>query len=177
MAGQEAVPGSRSTAAWASDAAGTCTPALPEGWQGRRPRSAREPVWLGCLVADTSAQSCPTPVTPWTVAQQAPLSIGLSRQEYWSRLLFPSPGDLPEPGIKPGSPALQADSLPTEVSAKPKSSVLCVNLKLHLRAGNRDLGNNSFSERGVHFSLWAVQGRSADLPRHLNLCLLPCHPS
>ena len=98
------------------------------------------------------------------MAQQAPLSIGLSRQEYWSRLLFPFPGDLPEPGIPPGSPALQADSLPTEVSAKPKSSVLCVNLKLHLRAGNRDLGNNGFSERGVHFSLWAAQGA----PR-------PCH--
>ena len=44
--------------------------------------------------------------TPWTVAQQAPLSIGFSRQEYWSGLPFPSPGDLPDPGIEPGSPAL-----------------------------------------------------------------------
>ena len=44
--------------------------------------------------------------TPWTVAQQAPLSMGFSRQEYWSRLPFPSPGDLPDPGIKPASPAL-----------------------------------------------------------------------
>ena len=44
--------------------------------------------------------------TPWTVASQAPLSMGLSRQEYWSGLPFPSPGDLPHPGIKPGSPAL-----------------------------------------------------------------------
>ena len=44
----------------------------------------------------------------WTVAFQAPLSMGFSRQEYWSGLPFPSPGDLPDPGIKPGSPALQA---------------------------------------------------------------------
>ena len=54
-------------------------------------------------------------VTPWTVACQAPLSIGFSRQEYWSRLPFSSPGDLPNPGIEPWSPALQADSLPTEL--------------------------------------------------------------
>ena len=48
--------------------------------------------------------------TPWTVAYQAPLSVGFSRQEYWSGLPFPSPGDLPDPGIKPGSPAFQADA-------------------------------------------------------------------
>ena len=59
------------------------------------------------------AQSCPT-VTPWTVAPQAPLSMGFSRQESWSRLSFPSPGDLTNPGIEPGPPALQADSLPSE---------------------------------------------------------------
>ena len=56
---------------------------------------------------------------PWTVACQAPLSIGFSRQEYWSGLPFPSPGDLPNLGIEPGSPALQADSLPTELWGKP----------------------------------------------------------
>ena len=44
--------------------------------------------------------------TPWTIAYQAPLSMGFSRQEYWSGLPFPSPGDLPDPGIKPGSPTL-----------------------------------------------------------------------
>ena len=49
--------------------------------------------------------------TPWTVTCQAPLSMGFSRQEYWSGLPCPSPGDLPDPGIKPGSPTLQADSL------------------------------------------------------------------
>ena len=49
-------------------------------------------------------------VTPWTVGYQPPPSMGFSRQEYWSGLPFPSPGDLPDPGIKPGSPALQADT-------------------------------------------------------------------
>ena len=48
--------------------------------------------------------------TPWTVACQAPLSMGFSRQEYWSGLPFPSPGDLPNPGIEPRSPALEADA-------------------------------------------------------------------
>ena len=64
-------------------------------------------------------QSCPTLVTPWTVAGQVPLSMGFSRQEYWGGLPFPSPGDLPSPGIKSMSPALQADSLPTEQGEKP----------------------------------------------------------
>ena len=52
--------------------------------------------------------------TPWTVTHQAPPSMEFSRQEYWSALPFPSPGDLPDPGIEPGSPALQADALPSE---------------------------------------------------------------
>ena len=57
-------------------------------------------------------------VTPWTVAYQAPPSMGFSRQEYWSGLPFPSPGDLPHPGIEPGSPALRADALPSEPPGK-----------------------------------------------------------
>ena len=52
--------------------------------------------------------------TPWTVAHQAPPSMGFSRQEYWSGLPFPSPEDLPNPGIEPRSPALQADALTSE---------------------------------------------------------------
>ena len=55
-----------------------------------------------------SAKSCPTFVTPWTVACQTSLSMGFSRQEYWGGLPFPSPGELPGPGIEPRSPALQA---------------------------------------------------------------------
>ena len=62
---------------------------------------------------------CHSPVrlfaTLWTVACQAPLSMGFSKQEYWSGLPFPSPGDLPDPGIKPGSLALHADSLLSEL--------------------------------------------------------------
>ena len=56
---------------------------------------------------------------PWTVVYQASLSMGFSRQEYWSGLPFPSPGDLSDPGIKPRSPALQADALPSEPPGKP----------------------------------------------------------
>ena len=59
---------------------------------------------------------------PWTVAHQAPPSMEFSRQEYWSVLPFPSPGDLPDPGIKPGSPALQADALPSELPGNPTSN-------------------------------------------------------
>ena len=62
--------------------------------------------------------------TPWTVAYQAPLSMGFSRQECWSGLPFPSPGDLPDPGIEPGSPALQADVLPSEPPGKPREGSL-----------------------------------------------------
>ena len=57
-------------------------------------------------------------VTPWTGAHQAPLSMGFSRQEYWSGLPFLSPGDLPNPGIEPRPPALQADTLTSEPPGK-----------------------------------------------------------
>ena len=82
------------------------------------------PFWLYLMIGVTVciggggglvAKSYPTLVIPWTLAYQAPLSMGFSRQEYWSGLPFPSPGDLPDPGIKPRSPALQADDLPTEL--------------------------------------------------------------
>ena len=66
-----------------------------------------------------AAQSCPTLATQWTVARQAPLSMGFSRQECWSGLLLASPGDLPDPGIKSRSPALQAYSLLMDLQAKP----------------------------------------------------------
>ena len=61
------------------------------------------------------AKSCLTLTILWTVACQAPLSMGVSRQEHWRGLSFPSPGDIPDPGIEPGSLALQADDLPTEL--------------------------------------------------------------
>ena len=65
------------------------------------------------------SKSCPTLATPCTVDHKAPLSIGFSRQEYWSGLPFPSPGDLPDPGIESQSPTLQAHSLLSEAPGKP----------------------------------------------------------
>ena len=59
----------------------------------------------------------------WTAVHQALLSMGFSRQTYWSGLLFPSPGDLPNPAIEPGSPALQTDSLPPEPPGKPNNCI------------------------------------------------------
>ena len=59
--------------------------------------------------------------TPWTVAYQAPPSMGFSRQEYWSKLPFPSPGDLPDPGIEPRSPEFHADALTSEPPGDPGS--------------------------------------------------------
>ena len=67
-----------------------------------------------CLVA----KLCLTLLTPWTVAHQAPLSKGFFRQEYWSGLPFPSPGNLPDPGIEPSSPALAGRFFTTEPPGK-----------------------------------------------------------
>ena len=68
-------------------------------------------------------KSCLTLETPWTGAWQVPLTMGFPRQEYWSGLPFPSPGDLPYPGIKPMSPALQADSLLLSHHGSPFSNI------------------------------------------------------
>ena len=87
----------------------------------------------GCVLWEKETNICPGQInglvnflsrvrlfaTPWTVAYQAPPYIGLSSQEYWSGLPFPSPGDLPDSGIEPRSPALQADALTSEPSEKP----------------------------------------------------------
>ena len=76
----------------------------------------------GLVHGSLVAKSCPTHVTPWTVAHQAPLSVAFSRQEYWSGLPFPSPGDLPDPGIEPVSlayPALAGRFFTSESPGKP----------------------------------------------------------
>ena len=65
------------------------------------------------------AQSCPTLCDPMTVAHQVLLSMGFPRQEYWNGFPLPSPGDLPDPGIEPRSPALQVDALLSELLGKP----------------------------------------------------------
>ena len=85
--------------------------------------------WKQCKPEDScvcATQSCLTlchlvvsdSAIPWTVAHQTPLSMEFSWQEYWSGLPFPSPGDLPDPGIQLGSPTLQADFLPSEPPGK-----------------------------------------------------------
>ena len=66
------------------------------------------------------AQLHPTLSQPWTIARQALLSMGFSRQEYWSGLSFPSPGGLPDSGIEPRSLASKVDSLPSEPPGKPR---------------------------------------------------------
>ena len=85
--------------------------------------------------------------TLWTVARQPPLSMGFSRQEYWSGLAFPSPGDLPDPGIEPRSPTLEADALTSEPPGKPEH-----NLKLlqESKAGStREQGQTEMSVKTV----------------------------
>ena len=73
--------------------------------------------------------------TLWTVACQAPLSMGFSRQEYWIRLPFSSPGNPPNPKLEPRSPTLQAASLPTELAGKPMKTGLKLG-SLALQAGS-----------------------------------------
>ena len=77
---------------------------------------------LRCLAARLAVPS--SLWTPCTAAHQAPLSIGFFRQEYWSGQPFSFPGDLPHPGIEPRSPALQADSLPSEPLGKPRRYII-----------------------------------------------------
>ena len=74
-------------------------------------------LYFDCSAPDPSTHACmlscsvmSDSVTPWIVAHQAPMSMGFSKQEYWSGLPFPPPGDLPDPGIEPVSPAMEADS-------------------------------------------------------------------
>ena len=86
--------------------------------------------WVENLAKQSKvAQLCLTFCNPWAVAYHAPPSMGFSRQEYLSGLPFPSPGDLPDPGIEPRSSAFQADALPSEPPGKPIENLsLCQNL-------------------------------------------------
>ena len=83
--------------------------------------------WDCCCCSVTT--SCPTLVTPWTVAHQSPLSVEFSRQEYWSGLLCPPSGHLPDPGIEQGSPAWQVDSLPLSHLGNPDLGHRNINMK------------------------------------------------
>ena len=106
---------SKFNTAWISDCHTIPNKQFPD-WE------SAERLPLGCcLCCYTVAQLCLTFATSWTVAHQAPLSVGIPRQEYWSRLSFPSPGYLPGPGIELTSPALQADSSPLSHQGSPAS--------------------------------------------------------
>ena len=78
------------------------------------------PVKKLCVWCVLVIQSCPTLCDPMDYSHQAPLSMEFSKAEYWPGLPFPTPGDLPNPEIKPGSPAQKTDSLPSEPPGKPK---------------------------------------------------------
>ena len=99
-------------------------------------------------------------VTPWTVAYQVPLSMGFSRQEYWRGLPFPSPGDLPDPGIELRSPALQADALLSEPPGK------------HLPP-RRDFSIYKTTKRYCY--VYPLRGNQDSVPR-LHYCFLTAPP-
>ena len=97
--------------------------------------------WIACCWV---GESCPTLERPWTVARQTPPSMGFPRQEYWRGLPFPSPGDLPNSGIEPTSPALSGGFLSTKPSATPPGKFGCIvtrgkNLQTRLQLGGVDL--------------------------------------
>ena len=96
-------------------------------------------------------------MTPRIVAYQAPLLVEFPRQEYWSGLVFPSPGDLPNSGIKPRSPALQADSLPTELPGNPY----------------RNLGNSVFLAC-LGLSSWKNKAYGRDVLKQAHLFIMLC---
>ena len=95
-------------------------------------------------------------VTPWTVAHQAPLSVGFSRQEYWSGLPFPSAGDLPHPGVESGSPALQAGALPSQ----PPEQCLFLSVIEWLRANTHSdvtsIWESYFILKSIFTTLWRL---------------------
>ena len=92
------------------------------------------------------SDSCDPMDSPWTVARQAPLSMGFSRQEHWSRLPFPSPGDLPDPLIVPASPALAGGFFTAEPPGKPFRQATPSLSPVILISNNGDTENTRFSE-------------------------------
>ena len=88
--------------------------------------------------------------TPWTVARQAPLRMGFFRQEYWSGLPFPSPGDLPDQGIKPVSPAWQADSLSLSHLGNPNYGLPLYKNEFLLLKSERKSSRQLFRETFIH---------------------------
>ena len=98
-------------------------------------------------------------MTPWTVACQTLLSMGFSWQEYWSGLPFPSLGDIPHPGIKPGYPVFQADSLPIELPGKPTGLFpMTLDIKHSLLLSNYDRAlKTQFLTKNIFYSILSLQ--------------------
>ena len=118
----------------------------------------------------------------WTAAHQAPLSMGFSRQEYWSGLPFPSPGDLPYPGIEPGSPALQADSLLPESPGKSQVSVLKTDTPrgkftcpIYMQISRVWLGPNSISSTTFTVNLVLIIQLNPYMPGTMSALHALCH--
>ena len=105
------------------------------------------------------AKPCPTLVASWAVARQAPLSMGFSRQEYWNGLPFPSPGDLPRPGIEPGSPAQENTSV---FSASVSLSLPC-----------RWAHQCHLSRFHIHALIYDICHSLSDLPHSVGQALAP----
>ena len=120
--------------------------------------------------------------TPWTVALQAPLFMGFLRQESWSRLLFPSPGDLPDPGMEPASPALAGRFFTTKSPGKPdwilEESITClfIHSLLNFRHWNRKLARNTKIYK-LHFTSFRAQFKYPLMPdicwHHIHIPVTP----
>ena len=100
-----------------------------QGPDDRRPYRLQQDFGFYSLYACIRVQSVQLCVILWAITHQAPLSLKISKQEYWSGQPFPSPEDLPNPGMEPGSPVLQADSLLSEPPGKPVLSIMGSNWK------------------------------------------------
>ena len=121
------------------------------------------PLDLGSCCVCLVTQVCPTLATPRTVAHQALLSMGFSRQEYWSGLPRPPPGDLPNPGIQSRSPSLQEDSLPSEPPRK--HTMQKATLSKYRYKFIPDLGSVSNSYKHLP---WEIELENRETWRHLN---------
>ena len=107
-------------------------------------------IWLYTYVniyggggSDLVTKSCLTLVTSWTIALQAPLSMGVPRQKYWNVLPCSSPGDLPNLGMEPVSSALQADSLPLSHHGSPCNMYVYIKLYVHILLTSKAISTNS----------------------------------
>ena len=121
-----------------------------------------------CSVASAVCNSA----TPWTVTCQAPQSMGFSRQEYWNGLPYPSSGDFPDPGIKPTSPTLQADSLATRPPGKPPIYHIFLNTRMCARITKGPFENILPASLPEIFSSFIVDKQDLASNKHLQMALI-----